>query len=528
MFLALVFQILDSKNDDGQGRNRRHHPDKDEKGRRRMTRLSVRKHTILEETAIAFSQAYHRVIEWGYANWDAVPFTFPATTKDGKPVLDKEGKQKLIAMPAHGLANWLSSHVKLADLGMSSKIGNGVLNQAAETLLSQYKLRETAEKDPKRLTGPKVGRVTRPPITPGEVGNSFDAALATIKRVDATDEELETASSVIQKLCPDPHWLPVLFARPNDFLLFRHTKTDQIFVALPLLGRGNDRAVRSSQNGKPDLVPLRIPIEGENLSLPNSKQWIIFPLCATGSDSRSAVRYLTDPAVRVRTGELLKVKNDWHFNIIVDVPEEEQIAPEKFMGIHIGDYRIYWLISDGTSGIFDLSHLRKTIEEAARQRRYAFDRNRPDLLMNYRGVLKLERERVVNALVALAVKHKCAIGVEDISGVEKSTWSKKYNLFRSHWDFGAFAEVLRYKAVIAGLPTIGRSQSLFTVSGGVAWSACSICGANNTGKQNGGKLVAVDNGTVRCASCQNETQFDANAVVLIAQRTEEYWKKKKR
>jgi len=244
MFLTFSFAVTDAKNDDGQGSKRRRHGHKPVKARHQMTGLSRRKQVILEEVARAFSLAYQRCVQFGQEHWDEIPFTFPLQ-KDGQSVLDKQGQPRFGKMKAHYLANWLSGRVDLSGLGLHSLLGNGARNQAAETLLSQHKLRLMAADNPRRLTSKNVGVVVIRPMDARELVRQYDEALIKVSDPVADEETIGVASHVLAKPLT-PRYMTVLFSGPTDFLLFQHRLDGRLYVALPMLGRGHARATRSA------------------------------------------------------------------------------------------------------------------------------------------------------------------------------------------------------------------------------------------------------------------------------------------
>ncbi len=530
MYLTFTFKVSDAKNDDGQGRLRRQRKDKVEKGQKTTHRLSNRKKAILLATARAFSQAYQQLVQWGMANWDSIPFTFPVS-KDGQPVLDREGKQKFALTSAHYLANWLSGRVNLSKLELHSRLVNGARNQAAETLLSQFRLRQVEKTQPNRLTG-SVGEVNERSFDREELAESFRTALEDVRKG-------ETDEVPFAKL--EPIFLPILFSGPADFPLFRHCESKRLFVCLPLLSRSsglvdltpgvvrrNNQMVRLSDK----LVPLR----EDDSKIPNSPQWLILPLehQRSLSNQRNAEEMLSEPEIKPRTAELRFKDDSWHFNIVVEMPEPEPINPEAYLGVHIGYYGLWWNLVGRTGqilkeGTVDLSHLKNVILEAARQRSYARKRMRSDRFPRYRGILRVERERALRQLLAIAKESRAVIGIEEISGVEKSTWFGQVNLFRSHWDFGKDVDILTYRSALAGLPLVrrGRKKELFQVGSFRAMFTCSACWFTNAGKLESERLVALEDGQVSCANCNCKTDRDKNASRVVAMETRNFFEKRR-
>lgn len=535
MHLTLTYLISDSKNSDGQGWSRRYHQEKEVKDRGITSRLPASKKNDLFEVATAFSQAWQRVVRWGLANWSQIPFTFPLVNDDG-PILDKEGNQKFDLTSAHYLANWLSLRISLSDLPLHSKLKNGARNQAAETLLSQFRLRQTQEEQPRRLTG-EVGEVRERGFDRNELAASFESAVQEIAALETTMERLEELNELVSSGF-EPRFIPVLFPGPKDFLLFRHSESGRIFVCLPLFSRdrGRDRLPPGvvMRNGKPfrlldKLVPLR---EMEDIKVPNSGQWEIFPLVVM---RREDIRRIDAPEISPRIAELRFKNGDWPFNIVVDLPEAEPIKPEAFIGVHLGFYSLSWALIDMNGRIMRegqiyQSHLKNLVVEASRQRAYASARMRTDRFPRYRGALKLEREKALLEILALAKMNRAAIGVEDISGVDKSTWVGKANLLRSHWDFGKDIDFLTYKSAILGLPLIGRGRKrqLFKLSSFRTNFTCSLCWFTNAGKPKSERLIALEDGQIFCGNCQRKTDKDKNAArVIVAENRKFFLQKRK-
>lgn len=517
MYLTIGFEIASNKNDDGQGRQRR---SKDiAKSRRIISRLSRRKEKIIQNAVKLFTSGILELLKWGFSHFDELPFTFPLSDKEGNPVMDKKtGQQKLALTSAHYLANWLGSRVNLSYLGFNSRIANSARNQAAETLLSQYRLRQMENGKQSRLTGP-VGEVDI--RSERELQLDYDRALDTLTNPSSTWDEINQAA----KSTPVPKFLPMLFAQPTDFPLFQHRGSKRLFVCLPLLSRSDDMADQPvRQENKDWLAPLR----PDGRDLPRSKLWILLPL----RRRPDAEKLLSSEDITPRTAELkLSRTGKWRFNIVIEVPEKEPPKPEAFMGVRVGYYSIHWKVMDKNNqaldeGTFDLSPLQSIIKDAARQRSYARERGRADLFPKYRGKLKIERERVIKSLIESAVKYKAAIGVEDIAGLDKSTWNRRVNLFRSHWDFGRFVETLTYKSVLEGLPTLRRRKKriLYLLPSLIATFSCAQCG---TGVSKSARTVTISEGRISCSKCGHTDDVNHNAVAVIAQRTSAFWTKTK-
>lgn len=540
MYLTLTFGISDEKNDDGQGRTRRL-SDKSEKGMENKHRLSNRKKTILLKTASAFSRAYQRIVAWGMANWDKIPFTFPLADKEGEPVLDKDGEQKMGLTSAHYLANWLSTRVSISDLDFHSRLANGVRNQAAETLLSQYQLRQMEKNQPRRLTG-QVGEVKERSFNRRELADCFKSAVREIADPETESGRLEELAKVVSSSL-EPRFVPVLFPGPDDFLLFRHSESKRTFVCLPLLSRASNRLGCPPgvviRNGRPlrlpdKLVPLRT---GEDIKVPNSRQWDIFPLehQRTLPHQRNAEEMLADPEISPRTAELRLKNGAWRFNIVVKVPEPEPVKPQTYLGVHIGFYSIFWALADEHGQVFkegeiDQTRLKNLVIESTKERSRARARMRSDRFPKYRGSLKAERERTVREILALAKDCRAAIGIEDISGVDKSTWVGKVNLLRSHWDFGKVVDLLTYRSVLAGLPVVGRKRKreMFRISSFRMTFTCSACWFTNVGKPERDWLVALEDSQIYCGNCNRKTDRHRNAARVAAAETHKFFTAKRK
>ncbi len=539
MYLTFTFGVSDAKNDDGQGSARCENAKKSRKGREIVGGLSFRKKAILSSVAQAFSEAYLRLVAWGMANWSQIPFTFPLT-KDDQPILDKNGSQKFGLTSAHYLANWLSSRVSLSDLDLHSRLSNGARNQAAETLLSQFRLRQTEETQPGRLTG-EVGEVQSREFDRGKIALSFGSAINELADHKTSSKRLAEISKTIYSGL-EPRFLPVLFSGPSDFLLFKHSENGRIFVCLPLLSRGSGKIGYlpgvTARNGQPfrkesKLVPLR---DGEDISVPSSGQWFILPLEHQRRlpKQRNAEDMIADPVVLPRTAELRFKNGSWCFNIVVEVPEPEPFKPEAFLGIHFGYYSLSWSLvgTDGQiqkEGLIDQTHLKNLVVSQAKQRAYARTRMKSSRFPKYRGVLKLEREKALKQILNLARESRAAIGIENISGLDKSTWVGEVNLLRSHWDFGKDADVLTYKSVLAGLPVVGRGRKrqLFQVSSFRANFTCSSCWYTNAGKQVNEQLVSLEDGQIFCGNCSQKRDRNWNAARVVAVETRKFFQKRK-
>jgi hypothetical protein len=510
VFLTLQFQIADGKNDSG----------------RKVCRLSNRKRALCQDVATRFSEAYQQVVQWGLDHFDEIPFTFQIT-KAGELQFKKDGSPQMAKTGAHYLANWLSTRVELSSFNLPSKIKNGVLNQVSETLLSQYGLRQMAHDDPKRLTGDSVGTVIERSFRSNELANARNVALDHL--IESETEEMGPAVRELSALTA-PRLLPVLFAGPKDFLLFQHGQTGRIFVCLPLLARGDERC-RTVKNGQGNLVPLRLT---DKVNLPRSKQWVLLPLHHIAKrKSRNAETMLKNPLVLPRTAELIVRDDALFLNIVVRAPDPEPFTPKTFMGVHIGYYKVSAVLLGHEGDLIDeyeidLSDVRRIISDASKQRRHAFNRSRSDRHPRYRGRLKLRREEVVHQIIAVALEHDAAIGIEDISGVSKSTKSRRANLFRSHWDFGRFNTVLTQKCIQAGIPTRGRKKELPSLYGSVAMLTCSMCEATGTKKAKEDRPLTFNNGQAHCSKCNMELDRDINAAANIAKAARRTFLKKKR
>lgn len=538
MYLTLTFKISDEKNDDGQGGTRRRHQEKFPKCREIAGRLSNRKQMILEEIATEFSTAYQRLVQWGMANWNQIPFTFPLV-KDGQPIQDREGNQKFGLTSAHYLANWLSGKTDLSDLDLHSRLVNGVRNQVAETLLSQFQLRKMEERQQRRLTG-EVGEVKERIFDRQTLADNFRETVERLRDPITEKREVNELTENL-RLGSEQRFLPVLFSGSADFPLFRHQESERLFVGLPLLSRNSEKRRFQpgviKRNGQPVRFPNRlVPLREDGEGMPGSSQWLVLPLEHQRSlaNQRNAEEMLRDPLVRPRTAELRFRDGCWRFNIVVDVPEPEPIKPETFLGVHLGYYALFWALVDGSGRLLkedwaDQSHLKNAVIDASRQHRHARAKMRSDRFPRYRGFLKLEREKALAQIIVLAGVSRSAIGVEDIAGLEKSTWLGKANLLRSHWDFGKDIDFLTYKSVLAGRPVVrrGKRKELFRLGSFRTVFTCSNCWFTNAGKPESEQLVALEDSQIFCGNCGRKTDRDRNAARVVAEETRRFFGKRK-
>lgn len=537
----------------------------------RMARLSHRKRCAIEALTERFTAAYVAVRSWAFAHKDAIPFTF-TPVKDGVPVVGEDGTPKVVDSSKDYLARWVvrqkgktdapGPYEILARCGLPSALKPSVGYKVANDLLSNRGLEQMAVDDPRRLTGPEVGVPKVRPVRSEDAAAQYKTALDDLVADPQTAEDFDAALAIVRRP-PRAHLVPVLFHNRKCYLLFRHTGSGLLYAAVPFCERKDERAIYPVQQdeqarrlhrglrgpkecwpkGQDDTHHLESLRSDDGDTLPRSKQWLLLPLWPLRQESgeRNIVEVLQDPVVELANAELLEQDGRWYFTITVKMPTAEKYAPRMFLGVHLGYFRIQWTLVERDGKIieedtFDLSEVRQIIAAAADQRAHARDHARTDLFPRYRETLGRWRERVVNWIVDKAVECQAAIGIEEVSGVKKSTPSGRANLFRSHWDFGRFATVLTYKAVLVGSPVIGRGsgRQLFQT---VPFGVCSNCGASNAEHRKGGgakrdrpvryeRGEAAEGAHVFCQKCRESTEADVNAARVVAQRCREFWRKR--
>ncbi len=517
MFLTEKLSVADGYNNQG----------------RQACRLSHRKRADACEIIMLWSECYRDIVQWMVAHFDELPFTYPVVDDAGAPVLDRDGQPKIGKTDANNMYTWLASRVDVS--AYSTRLHSawiaGAFVKAASNLFSTSELMATAERDPGRLTGENVGLPKARLFRQEEINAERARALATLRDEIEDDAAIDAAAEILRQPAT-PRTVPARLPRSGDFRLFKH-ENGRLFVSVPTFARGFKPDRESVvQKGVNRLMPLRVGDQrNPRFRLPDSNQQMLLPVRAAPEQEAR----LADDKNTPKTLELFEKEGRLFVAISFAVPEPEPYVPEAFIGVRIGYFQIAWCVRghDGTileEGAFDQSPIKEFVEEMARERGYARDHGRVDRLPRYRARMKRARETVVNDLVAKAVARKAAIGIEDVSGVDKSTRNRKLNLFRSHWDFGQFVTSLTNDAVLAGVPvpTRKRKRQLPSFFSAIGTFSCSRCGESNSGKPKAERRITIVDARMHCGACGADEDPDANAARVFAELTRSFYQSPKK
>jgi putative transposase len=112
-----------------------------------------------------------------------------------------------------------------------------------------------------------------------------------------------------------------------------------------------------------------------------------------------------------------------------------------------------------------------------------------------------ENHRASKSIVDYAVKHRRAVAIEDLKGVNAEGSKIRRYSEKNNWAFAQLETFIRYKCALHGIPVIAVNPAYTS-------QACSRCGSIH--KPDGKKFV--------CKTCGHNDHRDANAAFNIAQR----------
>jgi putative transposase len=112
--------------------------------------------------------------------------------------------------------------------------------------------------------------------------------------------------------------------------------------------------------------------------------------------------------------------------------------------------------------------------------------------------MTFENHKASRTIVDYAAEHRCAIALEDLSGVRKKGSKIKHSIEKNQWAFYQLGLFLKYKAALRGVPIVYVDPAYTS-------QACSRCG----------KIQKANGKRYECSACRHKEHRDANAAFNI-------------
>lgn len=441
-------------------------------------RLTTHKHALLMRTREAVRKAAASCLQRFEPHQDAL--WWQPAGKDGKPLVDKEGK------PVKRIAGELQVVIKLRAVApldgfaLPAAIKDGVHYKVADLLRSYAK----------RKLDPAFAKKTSYP----SVGEGF----------------------------------PVVWQ--TGFRFLEHRGTGKLFLYVPLFPRGGHKENLHSHFDPDKGSMLQVFGSHEIESLSRTKGGLLLPLQFDKWGEATFIRDANNPPrwkARERQYDRRWLLELWHekefkpkrielfmseerifVNVACEVACKPAVDTKNFIGVAFGLQDLLDIVVIDRTG--NILHQRKV--HATEYDETVF-----------KGLLKFWREKrgefrqqlttllygEIARLVDEALRFQATIAVETVGNVPKGKYSPAMNRRLSFWPFGRLVDMLSYKSVFAGLPKPYKVYST-TVRG-----LCSSCGASN---KNGEKQIALEGATYYCGSCKKKGSSGVNAALNLAHR----------
>jgi len=203
--------------------------------------------------------------------------------------------------------------------------------------------------------------------------------------------------------------------------------------------------------------------------------------------------------------DLIYKKGKFYLFQTVDIPEQDVIDIEEFIGVDFGQTDVATL-SDGTNyNSEQLKKVRKKYSKVRASVQSKGTKGAKKLLKRLSGrehrFVSINNHSIAKKIVQKAKAENKGIAIENLSGIRKTakTKSKAQKTELNRWSFYQLRQFLEYKAKLNGV-------KLFAIPPAYTSQTCSKC--LYIGKRNGKHF--------RCENCGNISDADYNAAKNIA------------
>lgn len=211
-------------------------------------------------------------------------------------------------------------------------------------------------------------------------------------------------------------------------------------------------------------------------------------------------------AIKFCDSELIKRKNKFYFNIVIELPDEPLRKTKNIIGVDMGINNIATL-SNGKN--FSGKKLQSIKEKNFRLRKSLQSKGTRSAKRHLKKASGREKRfqkdinhQISKQIVGFAKENQSTIALEDLKNIRKTAKRRKKQRRRfNSWAFYQLRRFITYKAQREGIP-------LIIVEPAYASLLCSVCGSD--GIRNGQDF--------RCPICSFRANADHNAACNIASR----------
>lgn len=206
-----------------------------------------------------------------------------------------------------------------------------------------------------------------------------------------------------------------------------------------------------------------------------------------------------------KEAELIRRKNGWHFNLVLELPEPQKIISCSVLGVDLGENNIATTSTGKLLGGGCLSHERDKYLNLRRRLQSNGSKSAKQLLKKVSG-RESRHVRHINhetskAIVEEAIANNCnVIAMENLTNIRKRIKAGKRIRSRLHrWAWAQLQEFVEYKAQAQGIQVVYVNPAYTS-------QTCSVCG--NIGNRNRHRFS--------CPVCGRLAHADLNAGLNIA------------
>jgi len=203
----------------------------------------------------------------------------------------------------------------------------------------------------------------------------------------------------------------------------------------------------------------------------------------------------------------VKGKNGKRWFVAISYKVENNPTPiiSSFIGVDRNEKgNVATIANIKTGQVIKIGPSARDIKQNYRNRRAKIAKKGKTRLLKKLSKKQLNRTKDINhkvsrQIVDYAKKHRCAIVMEDLSGIKKPNNKIKHKVEKSQWSYTQLDTLIKYKASLLGIP-------IYYINPRNTSKMCSRCGTINTPN---GK-------SYKCLTCGHFDHRDANAAFNIA------------
>lgn len=287
---------------------------------------------------------------------------------------------------------------------------------------------------------------------------------------------------------------PVYFCRydtKRSFCLLYDKKNNKYFAKLFIMNTKNAK-YRGDQQIDRELFCIS---KGFEEARPLKKEtFIIIPLAFGKWQEDMLKRAIEKPEI-LRTARLIMKENDFYISLSIDLPEDEKIEADTFLGISRGIVKaVNYTIADKAG---------RVLGEGSLDFYYGGNETRQ----------KTDIFSLANGLVELAVKNKAMVILQNLVGKgDKLSWSEEGITHKPILGcrlYNDLVRIMEYKLPQRGLPAPARVSSVDI------FHRCSLCGSN-TKKNRFSKTMFI------CTTCGLSSELDSLGSLNLATKLIKY------